>query len=102
MTQPLFPPEFVPPDHTCHARDCGTPVKPELLMCLRHWRMVPRAIQRAVWSTYRPGQCDDKQPSLEWHRAADAAIGFVARLERRSLLRSEREALEAFGYQEER
>lgn len=49
-----------------------------MLMCLKHWRMVPRDIQRRVWSTYRPGQCDDKQPSESWHEAADAAIAAVA------------------------
>jgi hypothetical protein len=69
------------PPHHCHARGCTTPVKPEMLMCLRHWRMVPRKLQKAVWDTYRPGQCDDKRPSREWHDAADAAIKYVAALE---------------------
>ena len=46
-------------------------------MCLRHWRMVPADLQRAVWKHYRPGQCDDKKPSREWHAAADAAIRAV-------------------------
>jgi hypothetical protein len=73
VTLPLFPkqpklfPEPLP--HTCHARGCSKPVKPELLMCAAHWRLVPKVIQRAVWAAYRPGQCDDKQPSEEWHRA---------------------------------
>jgi hypothetical protein len=49
-----------------------------MLMCLRHWRMVPRKLQEAVWRTYRPGQCDDKDPSEAWHEAADAAIAAVA------------------------
>lgn len=40
--------------------------------------MVPRDIQRRVWATYRPGQCDDKAPSESWHEAADAAIAAVA------------------------
>ena len=70
-------------EHTCHARGCKVPVKPELLMCLRHWRMVPKRIQRAVWKHYREGQCDDKNPSYEWHHAADAAIASVAELEER-------------------
>jgi len=52
-------------------------------MCLRHWRMVPKRIQRAVWKHYREGQCDDKNPSYEWHHAADAAIASVAELEER-------------------
>lgn len=70
--------------HHCHARGCSTPTKPEMLMCFKHWRMVPRDLQRAVWATYRPGQCDDKRPSPEWHAAADAAIAAVAQKERRA------------------
>ena len=70
------------PGHHCHARGCATLVKPEMLMCLRHWRMVPKDIQRRVWATYRPGQCDDKRPSEAWHEAADAAISAVANRER--------------------
>jgi hypothetical protein len=82
-----------PPDrpHTCHARECEKTVKPELLMCGRHWRMVPRVIQRAVWDTYRP------RPSAAWHKAASAAIGYVAHLEGRLITRAEREALAEFG-----
>lgn len=49
-----------------------------MLMCFRHWRMVPREMQRRVWATYRPGQCDDKNISREWLAAADAAIDAVA------------------------
>lgn len=51
-------------------------------MCLKHWRMVPRAIQQRVWGEYRQGQCDDKNPSKAWHSAADAAIAAVAAKER--------------------
>jgi hypothetical protein len=43
--------------------------------------MVPKDIQRRVWSHYRPGQCDDKNPTPEWHRAADMAICAVAHAE---------------------
>lgn len=64
--------------HTCHAERCTTPCKPEYLMCGRHWRMVPRQIQREVWAAYRPGQCDDMRPSAEWFVAADRAIEAVA------------------------
>ena len=46
-------------------------------MCRRHWGLVPRSLQRAVWDAYRPGQCDDKRPSEAWHRAADAAIRYM-------------------------
>jgi hypothetical protein len=61
-------------------------------MCRRHWFMVPRALQAAVWKHYRPGQCDDKQPSKEWHEAADAAIAAVWASEQRSLGTQKRKA----------
>lgn len=84
--------------HHCHARGCLTPVKPELLMCGRHWRSVPRKIQRAVWAAYRHGQCDDKSPSEAWHVAADAAIGFVAVLDGHALRVAEVTALRSLGF----
>ena len=68
-------------NHHCHAKGCAVEVPPEMLMCLRHWRMVPQPLKRAVWMTYRNGQCDDKKPSLAWVAAADAAIRAVAELE---------------------
>lgn len=81
------------PDHTCHARDCVVAVPPEMLMCLRHWRRVPRDVQRGVWLHYRRGQCDDKRPSRLWHDAADAAIGIVAALEGKPVSPSEVDAM---------
>ena len=64
--------------HTCHANGCAAPVKPELLMCWKHWRMVSKKIQARVYLHYRPGQCDDKCPSEEWLAAAKDAIAEVA------------------------
>lgn len=72
------PPCALPLKHRCHARDCVIPVKPEMLMCRRHWYIVPKALRDAVWDAYRPGQCDDKNPSSDWMLAADAAIEAVA------------------------
>lgn len=83
--------------HHCHARGCTKSVRPELLMCVRHWRMVPANVQRAVWRTYRQGQCDDKRPSDAWHVAANAAVGAVATLENQPVREVEREALLAFS-----
>lgn len=68
-------------EHHCHAEKCEKSVKPELLMCLGHWRMVPKPLQRAIWKAYRPGQCDTKTPSLEWLAAARSAITTVAKKE---------------------
>lgn len=64
--------------HRCHAEDCNVEVAPSLLMCPRHWRMVPADLQGAVWRTYRKGQEIDKRPSAEYLAAATAAIRAVA------------------------
>lgn len=66
--------------HTCHAYGCDVEVPPKMLMCLKHWRMVPRRLQALVWTHYRPGQEEDKQPSHDYilvQRAAVSAV-FVA------------------------
>lgn len=64
--------------HTCHALGCRVAVPPRMLMCLTHWRMVPQALQRQVWATYRRGQEQDKQPSSAYLAAVKAAIAAVA------------------------
>lgn len=56
-----------------------------MLMCFAHWKMVPKALQDDVWKHYRAGQCDDKKPSEAWHKAANAAIAYVARKEKRGV-----------------
>jgi len=73
-------------EHHCHARGCQTPVPPRLLMCGRHWRMVPKPLQRAVWRKYRPGQEVDKTPTREYLDTAIAAINAVAQQENQPLL----------------
>lgn len=69
--------------HTCHARGCSRVIDVTMLMCRRHWFMVPPHIRAKVWATYRPGQEKDKLPSREWHSAADLAIAAVAKKEGR-------------------
>jgi hypothetical protein len=64
--------------HHCHARDCTVEVPPRMLMCGRHWRMVPRVLQAAVWATYRRGQEKTKDPSPEYLKASRDAIHAVA------------------------
>lgn len=67
--------------HLCHARGCEAHVPPRYLMCARHWRMVPKPLQHAIWATYRPGQERTKDPSPAWATASRAAIAAVAALE---------------------
>lgn len=67
--------------HYCHAIGCRVEVPARMLMCMRHWRMVPYRLQREVYRTYRTGQEIDKLPSDEWRQAADNAINSVKALE---------------------
>lgn len=74
--------------HTCHAHDCAVPVRPEMLMCKKHWYMVPKHLRDDVYKHYRVGQCDDRDPSPAWHEAADLAIAAVAEHEGHDLAAS--------------
>lgn len=65
--------------HRCHAIGCGAAVKPEMLMCRRHWFTVPKVLRDRVWATYRDGQCDDMSPSGSYCDAAKAAVLAVAK-----------------------
>jgi hypothetical protein len=42
-----------PSAHVCAAIDCTARIKPGLLMCAPHWRLVPKLIQAEVWTTWR-------------------------------------------------
>jgi hypothetical protein len=64
--------------HTCHATDCKIIVPPVKFMCLRHWRMVPKKLQLAIWAAYVPGQEARKDPTPEYLEVALAAIAAVA------------------------
>ena len=66
-------------NHTCHVNRCDKRVPPRMLMCRAHWRLVPPVMQRAVYDSYRPGQCDDRGPSRDWLRVARTALNHVAR-----------------------
>lgn len=89
-------------NHTCHARECSAHVPPRMLMCRAHWAKVPTSVQRAVYATYRRGQCDDMNPSEAWHQAADAAIGYVAELEGRRINIAHARAMFALGVANQR
>lgn len=69
--------------HHCHADGCTRNVPPRLLMCGKHWRMVPQHLQDRVWATYLPGQEITKTPSNEYLIAARNAINAVAEKENR-------------------
>ena len=39
----------------CRIPDCERPAKDGQLMCWPHWRRVPKALNRAIFDTYRNG-----------------------------------------------
>ena len=41
--------------HECMATECSIQVADNMLMCGKHWRMVPREVQNRVYDTYRRG-----------------------------------------------
>jgi len=65
-------------DHTCHAEDCEVQVPPAMFMCRRHWRMLPKAMQAAIWDEYEPGQEDRMDPSEEYLNVATRAVRWLA------------------------
>jgi hypothetical protein len=67
--------------HRCHAIGCELEVPPNLLLCRRHWFMVPKPLRKEVWRLYRPGQEVSKTPTPEYLVAAKAAIDAVAERE---------------------
>lgn len=70
-------------EHLCHASGCPMAVPPRMLMCLKHWRMVPKRLRDAVWEHYVPGQERRGMPTSEYLEAARAAVQYVAELEGR-------------------
>lgn len=75
--------------HKCHAFNCEVPTQPRMFMCAKHWRMVPKPLQDAIWAAYTPGQERRGFPSEE---AADKYLAATrdARVYVRELERSDR------------
>jgi hypothetical protein len=68
-----------------------------MFMCFQHWRRVPKAMQRAIWATYRPGQCDDWNITRAYADAAQAAIRAVAEKEG-LVMTGQEECLKLYDY----
>jgi len=67
--------------HHCHATNCTFEVPPEMFSCRRHWFMLPKRMRDRIWAAYRPGQCDDMNPSTTYLKAAKAAVIYLAERE---------------------
>lgn len=57
--------------HKCEAQGCTKRVPSEMLMCRRHWFMVPKDLRCRVWAGYHRGMDD------EYHVAVAAAVDAV-------------------------
>ncbi len=64
-------------DHHCHWPGCDKQVPPAKWGCLKHWKMLPGNIQRAIWRSYRIGQEADGRPSTFYLAAARAARDWI-------------------------
>jgi hypothetical protein len=64
--------------HTCHAHGCERRVPPSMFACKPHWFALPKKIRDAIWNEYRPGQEDDKQPSLRYMAVQRLAVAHTA------------------------
>jgi hypothetical protein len=46
-----------------------------MFMCKRHWFSLRKPLRDAIWREYRPGQENDKKPSLRYLCVQQRAIG---------------------------
>jgi hypothetical protein len=73
--------------HNCAAIGCHTQVAASMLMCRRHWYMVPKPLRDLVWAAYR-NYDRARTPALQsemldkLRTAQDAAVSAVARAEK--------------------
>lgn len=50
--------------HPCAIPTCPRPAKDQQLMCWPHWRRVPRALNKAIFETYRGGMGADYRANV--------------------------------------
>ena len=62
----------------CYWSGCGVNVPASMLMCKRHWFMLPKALRDRIWATYVPGQEDRMDQSDEYMEALGLVRAFVA------------------------
>lgn len=67
--------------HTCSVWWCEAPIAAKMAMCKKHWNMVPKPLQRAIWSLYVPGQEQRLDFSPQYIETLLAAVMVVHSLE---------------------
>jgi hypothetical protein len=61
------------PQHRCAAFGCRKSVNYNFLMCSRHWALVPRPLQVAVYETWNDGK-----RTRGWAAAVSAAVSSIS------------------------
>jgi uncharacterized protein YjiS (DUF1127 family) len=78
-------------ERDCPVTGCTNERKPQYMMCLRHWRRVPRLLNHAVYDSYNWHQRRRTVEALRAYRAARfAAIEAVCLKEHVAVPESER------------
>ena len=60
--------------HECPAPVCTERIDPDMLMCPRHWHVVPKPLRKAVWIAWRHGAGAGSPAHRAAMRAAIAAV----------------------------
>lgn len=71
--------------HDCPVDGCAAQVPRSMLMCARHWRLVPDALQSAVYRQWRRRQRDDDGAMADHLQACENAIAHVENRQPREL-----------------
>lgn len=67
----------------CAARYCESSVMNKgQLMCVRHWKMIPRELQKDIYKWYRKGAEQGCHPMTEYTVFVNRAIKLVFELEK--------------------
>lgn len=80
--------------HRCAAEGCIKQIAVNLLMCMPHWRSVPRPLQRQVYRTWRawinsPAAKVDIRPDPSYLSAVKDAVSAVREKEIRRALKNQ-------------
>lgn len=67
--------------HTCHARQCNTPVPPKMFACKKHWNMLSKELQKKLWNVYVPGQEVRKDATREYIKVQKECVEYIASIE---------------------
>lgn len=64
----------------CALKDCGIPIRNPMLMCKKHWSMVPMRVQKEVWDKARAYQKSNPRGDAEAFRLAHTEYYAVVRV----------------------